>query len=308
MIEKTYRYFANIKLFRFFMSILSFFYRLFIIKDIDPKFLINIEGIKEMNIPLKSFENTKEGISGILRTKNGGFFLKNVVESCVEYFDEIIIINNNSSDNTKEVSLQLVKTYSNVKYYEYNYEIMRKGDSITNSIYSLAYFYNWCFSKANYSIVGKIDDDGLFIQEILKLQIEKIRKSNMFLKRNLFFYYWGLNFYKREKEIGVLGQNPYSGRYGDIGFYKKNKKTYYLQNGFTEKFISTKFYYDLGFSYLHLKYFKDKKGLESAPMYLKKIFLNILQYSELKKVEKYTSKITNSKCINIIKTIISNNY
>ncbi|MDF1682657.1 MAG: hypothetical protein P1U46_02800 [Patescibacteria group bacterium] len=43
LVEKIYRYFAEIKLFRFFMSLLSFIYRLIIVKKIDNSFLLNKE-------------------------------------------------------------------------------------------------------------------------------------------------------------------------------------------------------------------------------------------------------------------------
>ena len=307
MVEKIYRYFANISFIRFCMSITSFIIRFFSVKVISNNYLVNIEWFHTMNI-IGFNKERKEWISWILRTKNWWKFLEEVVKSCIESLDELIIINNLSTDNTRKISLNLIKKYwDKVKYYEYNYNIVRKKKQKSNSIHSLAYFYNWCFSKSNYKIVWKIDDDGLFLTELFHKNISKIKNSNAFFRKNIFFYYWWLNFYKKENTVWVVSSNPYSWKYWDIWFYSISNKTYYYQEGFTEKFISNKFYINLGFSYLHMKYFKDEKGLKYAPLYLKKYFSELLNNTKLDKVEKYTKSINHNKCINIIKKIISNN-
>lgn len=308
MIEKIYKYLAEKKIVRFLMSIISFIYRNYKVKKINICDLTNIEWISEMNIPINSFNNLRKWISGVLRTKNWWKFLEDVINSCIDFFDEIIIINNKSTDNTKIIVDNLINKYwTKIKYFEYNYEIIRTESSVTNSIYSLAYYYNWSFSKSNYSIVCKLDDDWFFIKDLLNKQINKIKNSNCFLKKNFYFYYWWLNFYKKWNNIWVLLDNPYSWKYWDIWFYYKTNKTYYIQNWFTEKFVSNKYYYNIWFSYIHLKYFKDWRWLKFAPKYLKEYYNKLLCKSKLVSVRKYTKKITDDECKKILEKIISNN-
>jgi len=286
------------------MSLLSYLYRLITIKKINNNFLTNIENIEEMNIVNYDIFR-KVGVSWILRVKNWEDYLEKVILSCIDFFDEIIIINNLSTDNTEKISISLEKKYKDkIKYYNYPYKIIRNKDSLTNSVYSLAYYYNWSFSKSSYDTVCKLDDDGLFIKDLIWDQINKVRNS--FFKKYFYFYYRGLNVYKKNNLIWVVNLNPYSWRYWDIWFYYLNNKTYYIQDWFTEKFISNKFYFDLGFSYLHLKYLKKENWLEFAPIHLKNFFNNILKETKIDNIDCYVKKLTQKKLEEIVNNISSN--
>lgn len=88
------------------------------------------------------FKTRKNGISWILRTKNGGAFLEKVILSCIDYIDEIIVIDNNSNDETKLIVEKLKGIYwKKIKYYFYPYKIHRE-DFNTSSIHSFAYYSN----------------------------------------------------------------------------------------------------------------------------------------------------------------------
>ena len=98
------------------------------------------------------------------------------MESYLPFLDELILVDNMSTDNTKQICDKLQKKYPNkVKVFQYLYEVTPPSFSNTkiptNSVHSLAYYYNWCFSKTSYSHVMKVDDDIILIGD----KMEKIR-------------------------------------------------------------------------------------------------------------------------------------
>ena len=305
IINKIYSYLATKVGFRFVFSFISFLYRLINVKKINPDYLHNLEGIKEMDI----LDFTKERISWIswiLRTKNGDDFLEEVVESFINEIDELIIVNNHSTDSTKEICNSLIlKYWVKIKYYEYNYDILREDNKPTNSIHSFAYYSNWSISKASYSTILKVDDDNLFVEDLFIQQVKKIK--NIFSKYNkVFWFYWWLNYYKKSNKIWVVEGNPYSGRYGDIGFFNLSEKTYFVQKWTSEVLINNYFYYDLGFSYIHMKYFKKNNWLSYSPKKNIKLFLDMLKITKLCNIEKYTNKCKSGTAISLINKVIKN--
>lgn len=250
----------------------------------------------------------KKWISWILRTRNGWKFLENIVQSCIQDLDELIIINNNSNDETEDIIKKLIKEkYSKkIKYYFYPYEINRE-DFNTWSIYSFAYYSNWSISLANYNIVVKIDDDNLFIKDIFTKQVSKVRKISS-IWSYFYYYYWWVNIYKKNNVIWVVWENPYSGIYWDIWFFKISNRTYFIQKNYSEILITPYFSFNLWFSYLHLKYFKEGNGLNYAPKKLKHYFSDLLQKTDIDPIEKYTKKLTKNDIDYYLETILTNNH
>lgn len=243
-------------------------------------------------------------ISWVLRTKNWSDFLMDVVESFVWELDELIIINNKSSDNTKIICEKLIKKYwDKIKYYEYNYDILREENKKTNSIHSFAYYSNWSISKANYKTIFKVDDDNLFIQDIFKQHIQTVRKI---LKKSskIFCFYWWLNYYKKEWKIWVVEDNPYSWRFGDIWFFNISPKTYFIQKWTSEVLMNNYFYYDLWFSYIHMKYFKKNNWLSYSPKNNIVYYKNLLEQTNLIDANRYVNKVSHHNIIVNIKKIL----
>ena len=77
------------------------------------KGLQNIEWLPEYNIPAKTFnwELKRDGISAYARLKNASDFLEVSVTSLIDYVDEIILVENGSTDNTREICNSLHKKY-----------------------------------------------------------------------------------------------------------------------------------------------------------------------------------------------------
>ena len=68
--------------------------------------IINIKGYNFKKSDL-SVNNRKNGISGFLRVKNGAEFIERTIESHIDYFDEIIVVYNNCTDNTEQILINL---------------------------------------------------------------------------------------------------------------------------------------------------------------------------------------------------------
>lgn len=69
-------------------------------------------------------ENRKEGISAFARLKNAEEFLEKVVESYMDFYDEIVLVDNNSTDATPRICEQLAKKYpEKIKFFRYTPEV-----------------------------------------------------------------------------------------------------------------------------------------------------------------------------------------
>lgn len=69
-------------------------------------------------------ENRKEGISAFARLKNAEEFLEKVVESYIDFYDEIVLVDNNSTDATPRICEQLARKYpEKIKFFHYTPEV-----------------------------------------------------------------------------------------------------------------------------------------------------------------------------------------
>ena len=109
----------------------------------------------------------KKGVSAMLRLKNEEANIKSVLISCLKVFDEIVIIDNNSTDETMNIVASVRDIQSSyaekIKTFAYPFDIARCGqenyECAENSVHSLAFFYNYCLSLCEFSHVFKWDGD-----------------------------------------------------------------------------------------------------------------------------------------------------
>ena len=132
----------------------------------------NCEGLDEYEFCLTK-KNKSSGLSAMLRVKNEEKCIQSCVESIINVFDEVVIIDNNSTDSTLEIVSKLMESEifkEKIKLFSYPHSIARCGaeNSSTpeDSVHSLAYFYNWCLGKCSYSVVCKWDADMLLSSSI----------------------------------------------------------------------------------------------------------------------------------------------
>ena len=133
----------------------------------------------------------EKGVSLIIRAKNEEYNLKYCIESVVDIVDEIIFVDNNSTDNTYEIMKKYTLKYNNIKLYQYNLDVSKVGIDHNRAINSknkntLATFYNWCLSKSTKYNVFKWDADFICIRNNFVQLLDKYSLK----KRNDKFAIW----------------------------------------------------------------------------------------------------------------------
>ena len=238
--------------------------RILILKRWKFKWLKNIEWLKEYEILAESFssKNRKDWISWFARLRNWWEFLEQVIESHVSYLDEIILVDNNSEDNTREICEKMQRKYPKIiKIYKYEPEVYKLwtkeyAEVSENSIYDMSYYYNRVLSKTTYKYAIKIDDDHIVIPEVLEEIINSIRKNWL----NKFVSVWLYNVIQKWDDLYLPVNAPFAWLYWDFWFFPVSENTYFVKDKKCENFIHnlrTKYWW---LWFFHLKFFKKSWG------------------------------------------------
>jgi glycosyltransferase involved in cell wall biosynthesis len=139
------------------------------------------------------------GLSFIIRALNEEDKLRITLDYLKNFTNinyEVIIINNNSNDNTYNVAKEASQNCKNFHVLNYPIKNARPGKENYESFIKkeknlLANFYNWCFLQSNYSYNIKWDSDMLPNLDELTLFLNRIN----FKKENLAFLNNGDNIY-----------------------------------------------------------------------------------------------------------------
>lgn len=204
-----------------------------------------------------------DGISAMMRIRNGEDFLKISILSIIDQVDEIICVFNNSSDKTEEILLSLEKQYpEKIKIYKYIpvvYPPNSQGHINTpeQSVQSLAYYYNFALSKTSKKYVFKFDDDHLKFKNILpslKVEIENEPDKSIGLRGiNLFDY----------KENLFINKNTYYTSGKDTLLFKYNKTCVFKKSHNYEVFQSNHKLKRIVDCFYHLKQCKKDRGINN---------------------------------------------
>ena len=116
-----------------------------------------------------------KGITAMLRVKNEEKNIKAVINSIVDLFEEIVLVDNGSTDNTLGIVKNIADTNDDIqkklKIYNYPFNVSRCGlenfNTNKNSLKSLSYFYNFALSKCTYEYVMKWDGDMIVPKNML---------------------------------------------------------------------------------------------------------------------------------------------
>lgn len=195
-------------------------------------------------------KNKKEipSISAVYRVKNAESFLELSVLSIASICSEVIIIDNNSSDNTLMIAKKIQKNLSSVckvKIYTYKNNLSIAGDDYKRGLTaesSLANYYTYCFSKATCDYVMKCDAHLIYTpQSLVKIQKKIKEKRRVIIFRGVELYGMKLSYeryiFKNDNSFKYIDGDCYEELVFD---YKLSKREQICSTILTPCFIHVK--------------------------------------------------------------------
>lgn len=209
--------------------------------------------------------NRGEGVSAMLRVRDGAEFLQAGLESCLDIFDEVVAVHHQCSDATPQILHDLAKRHpGRLKVYEYPHEMppphtpqhIKEG---AGSLRTIAALCNYALSKTTRRVVVKHDADHIYIRPNLARAVAAVRR-----RCNRFTTTSGVNLARLpDGALGVSLDNPLCGL-GDCGFFPVSKDTYFFHTGAIERFNYSslpKFHHHAGILFWHMKLLGKYYGL-----------------------------------------------
>lgn len=122
--------------------------------------------------------------------------------SIIDIADEIVFVDNLSTDTTLSIVQDLAKKYKHIKIYEYKIKIPRCGEEQAKQVNlksknTIANYYNWCLDKVTKYNVVKWDADCISNRVNLLAMVEK---HNLHTREDLFsLWFTGETLFKRKE-------------------------------------------------------------------------------------------------------------
>jgi glycosyltransferase involved in cell wall biosynthesis len=177
----------------------------------------------------RSSKIENNGYSFLLRVKNEEDTIEKCIMDIVDLADEIIVVNNQSTDNTKKIINNIARKYNNVKVFDYDVNVPRMGIEHINSYKknkqnTLATYYNWVVNKATYNKKIKWDGDFYAVKDnLLELLDEYRNREDLFC-----VHFSGLTLFTNnstENNISYVKNKSYYDEYRLFG--NKQQKIWY---------------------------------------------------------------------------------
>jgi hypothetical protein len=164
--------------------------------------------------------------------------------SVYRVFDEVIVVLNNSADQTRTLIGSLISNYPKIRLLEYSNKCSPIGPGYHESVLanpesSLAKYYNWCLEQTNFSHVCKWDGDMIAIPVF-----EQVRKLIALSDVVMFDGYDVLGQDTTDLEPRIFKYDPARARYVDWDLYEVLEHDYAKVERMQEK------------CYLHMKLVK----------------------------------------------------
>ena len=221
-----------------------------------------VNNIYEVLIDLKNIHKNKleKGISLIIRAKNEELNIKYCIESVVDLVDEIICVDNNSTDNTLSLMKFYESKYQNIRVYQYKINVSKVGiehkDALVNkNKNTLSTFYNWCLSKTTKYNIFKWDADFICIRNNF---IQLVNKYNLRNRDDKFaIWFTGKTLFENNSKV-YLNYNSFYNEYR-IFSYKNNFQWY---DGYTCEYTDPYIQScnnDLKYKYEHPLFYEIKR-------------------------------------------------
>jgi len=213
------------------------------------------------------------GISAYMRIKNGAEFLKLAIESHLPFYDEIVAVYNDCTDNTEKILLALQAQHPDkIKVFHYLPKVAKlhseeHRQTPTDSVHGMANYSNYALAKTRYSVAAKLDDDHLAIPCKLTPLMERIRADIAAGKQQIYTFS-GLNVTRRNDtyQIGGIRDHPFCGN-GEHLYHPVSPDCTYRQGDVGEEFsapppqkVAREY---MGIMFFHLKHLKQGGGYDN---------------------------------------------
>jgi len=208
-----------------------------------------------LSLYCRVFRTTKT-ISAVFRLKNEGLFLETAVESILKSVDEVIIVDNQSTDLTLEVAEVLETKYSGkVQVFSYDYSIARVGEDNLNEFNKnpqsprlLSNFSDFAFEMGTMDFLLRWDGD-MIANPAFHQMIQDFKRS----KRQT-VYMKGCDISRNSRKIDSVGSRSFEPR-----LYRRQFSSY--RNVRTQEALHSPFDYSaIAFpddTFIHLKFLKE---------------------------------------------------
>lgn len=132
----------------------------------------NIENLERYFYPKDLSRNRKDGVSAVVRCKDEAEFIIPSLLSIKDFFNEIVVILNCSTDKTWFLLNEL--KLPNLKIFYYDEPIIPAGPESVDvnplSVHHIVYYTNYCFSLTNYNWVYRFDADHIALPNFYDLK------------------------------------------------------------------------------------------------------------------------------------------
>lgn len=205
------------------------------------------------------------GVSAFMRIRNGADFLEAAIRSHVDFYDEIVAVYNQCTDDTAEILERLAAEFGpKIRVFHYLPPVAPPGstghaETPGDAPRSMVAYSNFALATTRYQWAVKLDDDHLAIPETVGKMISDIRNDRV--SDNVMHCFSGLNLMRNGAgEFRVPAAAPVSGK-GDIGYFRVTEKTHFTHDPRFERFARGDFpRHFAGWFYWHLKFLKSGGG------------------------------------------------
>lgn len=208
------------------------------------------------------------GISAFIRTRNGADFIEPVIRSHIGFFDEIVAVHNQCSDDTPSILARLHREFGDrLRVFDYLPEVYPPGSDAhvaepSASPHSLVNYYNIALAQTRYATVLKLDDDQIAIAGEVDRVTSEVRSRG--IPHNELWSFSGINVARDDSgTFGVPAIEPVLG-VGSHAYFGVDETTYFHHDPRFERFRAPgRKRVFKGVLYWHLKYLKGGFGFSN---------------------------------------------
>ncbi|NNG16394.1 MAG: hypothetical protein HKM89_07930 [Gemmatimonadales bacterium] len=131
----------------------------------------NREGVAAYDFSLLR-SRAEQGVSAMVRVRNEAQKISHCLRSILPVFDEIILVDNASDDDTIDIVRDVIRredSAGKIKLFSYPYRLARFGPEHAatpdDSLHSAVYYTNWTLSHCTRRYVCKWDGDMVLVRE-----------------------------------------------------------------------------------------------------------------------------------------------